>query len=151
MPSSSSSSSSSYFDSSRIHFWHYVLNEGGQPIQNAEVRLYLSDDPTTEANIFLTELGSSYTTTSQADIKTDNDGFFQCWLANEFEDGGYSYTQAFRLEWYKAGTAPGLIDNINPWPNAFAWEDINSGVDVNHRNKFVSNFLSKKWWIMLMQ
>jgi hypothetical protein len=146
--SSSSSSSSSYslFDASRTLFWHYVLNEDGQPIQNAEIRLYLNDDPTTEANIFLTETSSSFTTCSLANIKTDNNGFFSFWLGNEYESGGYSLRQEFILEWFKAGSAPGQIKDINPWPNAFAWQNVNSGADSEYRNKFVSDFYANKWW-----
>jgi len=143
---SSSSSSSSYFSLSRIHFWHYVLNEEGVPISDVYINLYLNDDPTTEARIYLTETGSSYTTSSVAEIQTDSNGFFEFWLANEWEDGGYPYTQEFRLEWYKAGIAPGVIQNINPWPNAFSWENTNIGADVSDKNKFISDFYGNKWW-----
>jgi len=143
---SSSSSSSSATDNSRTYFWHYIVNEEGQPIQNAEVRLYLDDDPTIEATIFLTEVSILSTTCSVADIKTDNDGFFAFWLGNEFEDGGHSLRQEFRLEWFKAGTAPGLIKEINPWPNAFAWQNVNTGADRDYKNKFVSDYLANKWW-----
>ena len=80
------------------------------------------------------------------DIKTDNDGFFSLWLGGEWEDGGYPHTQSFRLEWYKAGTAPGVITDINPWPNAFSFVDTNIGAGRDYRNKFVSDFLVNKWW-----
>ena len=146
MSSSSSSSSSSLSDLSRIHFWHYVLNSEGGPIQNAEIRIYLNDDPTKEANIFLTETSSVFTTSSVAELKTNSDGFFEVWFGSEFEDGGYDHKQEFRLEWYKAGISPGVIQAINPWPNTFSWNNINSGVDLNHKNKFVSDFLANKWW-----
>ena len=143
--SSSSSSSSSYFNASRIHFWHYVLNEDGQPIQNAEIRFYLNDDPTTEAYIFKNDITGSKTTCSISDIKTDNDGFFEFWIGSEWEDGGYSHTQEFRLEWFKAGTRPGMIDYINPWPNVLIWRDKDTGSDREYRNKFVSDYLVNKW------
>lgn len=141
---SSSSSSSSYFNSNRVHFWHYVLNSGGEPIENAEIRLYLNDNPTTEANIFVNELSAVSTTCSQADIKTNSNGYFEFWLGGEFDDG-YSHTQEFRLEWYKAGIKPGFINNINPWPNAFSWKNLNTGVDRNHKNKFVSDDMVSDW------
>jgi uncharacterized GH25 family protein len=67
----------------RIHFWHYVLNEGGQPLENAEIRLYLQDSPTTEADIYTSPTAATSTTCSQADIKTDNDGYFEFWLEGE--------------------------------------------------------------------
>jgi hypothetical protein len=130
----------------RIHFWHYVLNEGGQPIQNAEIRLYLQNAPTTEADIYLTQDAASSTKCSDADIKTDNDGYFEFWLEGEGGSGGYAHTTEFILEWYKAGIAPGYIYNYNPWPNALVWRDTNIGADVTYENKFVSNYLANKWF-----
>jgi len=130
----------------RTYFWHYVVDSEGRPIENAEVLLYLNDDPTVEATIFLSETASTYTTCSKANMKTDNNGFFGFWLGNEFEDGGHAFTQTFQLDWYKAGTRPGLIKDINPWPNILAWVDTNSGADKEYRNKFVSDFLANKWY-----
>jgi len=130
----------------RIHFWHYVLNEGGQPIQNAEIRLYLQNAPTTEADIYLTQDAASSTKCSVADIKTDNDGYFEFWLEGEGGSGGYAHTTEFILEWFKAGIAPGYIYNYNPWPNALVWRDVNVGADVTYENKFVSNYLVNKWF-----
>lgn len=132
-------------DTQKIHFWNYILDNESKPIENAEVRLYLNDNPTTEANIFLTKTSSSYTICSNADIKTDNNGFFEFWIGNEWETGGYPFTQEFRLEWYKAGIEPGLIENINPWPNAFSWENQNTGSDADHINKFISDYYFNKW------
>jgi hypothetical protein len=133
-------------ENNRIHFWHYVLNESGQPIQDAEIRLYLQDSPTTEASIYTSESSSTFPTCSDADIKTDNDGYFEFWLEGEDSEGGYAHTTEFILEWYKAGTAPGYIYNYNPWPNALVWRDKNIGADVNYENKFISNYLANKWY-----
>ena len=130
---------------SRTKIWHYVLNEGGQPIQNAEIRLYLQDSPTTESVIYATPSGGA-TTCSQADIKTDNDGYFEFWLEGETGTGGYAHTQEFILEWFKAGIAPGYVYNYNPWPNALVWRDTNIGADKTYENKFVSNYLVNKWY-----
>ncbi len=126
--------------------WHYILDEEGNPEENAEFRIYLEDDPTTEANIFLTENASTFTTASEADLKTNADGFVDFWLGSEWEDGGYSHDVTFRYEWYKAGTAPGQIKDSNPWPNAFSWENTSQGADRDYRNKFISDFLGNKWW-----
>lgn len=143
---SSSSSSSSFADSSRIHFWNYVLNSDGDPIQNVEIRFYLNDNPTIEANIYVRETSSVHTKSSLADLKTDENGFFEFWIGNSWEDGGYDYTQEFRIEWFKAGTIASVIENINPWSNILAWESKNSGAGKDDRNKFVSNFYATKWW-----
>jgi hypothetical protein len=133
-------------DLSRIHYWHYIIAEDGKPLQNVSVRFYLNDSPTTEANIFVSETSSSPTTTSQANITTDADGFFEFWLENEWNTGGYPHTQEFILEWYKAGTRPKTISNINPWPNTRKWRNSNTGTDKDYRNKFVSDYYVNRWW-----
>ena len=128
----------------RIHVWHYVLNEEGQPVEDANIRLHLSNS-TTEANIFVTETSSSYTTCSVADIKTNSEGFFEFWLAGNWETGGYDFSQLFRLRWYRPGIKQGYINNYNPWPNILTWVNTPSGGDVSYRNKFVSNTLVNTW------
>jgi hypothetical protein len=144
--SESSQSSSSTSTTERIHLWHYVLNDAGQPIENAEIRLYLQSAPTTEADIYLTPTAATSTTCSVADIKSDSDGYFEFWLEGESAEGGYAHNTEFILEWYKAGTAPGYIYNYNPWPNALVWRDVNTGTDTTNVNKFISNYLGYKWY-----
>ena len=128
----------------RIHIWHYILKEDGEPMENADIRLYLSGT-TTEANIYLTKNSANYTTCRNSDLKTNNDGYVEFWLAGDWESGGYAFTQLFKLEWYKVGTAPGFIEDYNPWPNTLIWRDTNSSADKDYRNKFVSNYLVNRW------
>lgn len=128
----------------RIHVWHYILNEEGQPVEDANVRLYLSNS-TTEANIFVSENSTSYTTCSVADIKTNSEGFFEFWLAGNWETGGYDFSQLFRLEWYRPGIKLGYINNYNPWPNILTWVNTSGGGDASYCNKFVSNTLVNTW------
>lgn len=128
----------------RIHIWHYIIKEDGEPMENADIRLYLSGT-TTEANIYLTKNSANYTTCRNADLKTNNDGYVEFWLAGDWESGGHAFTQLFKLEWYKAGTAPGYIEDYNPWPNTLIWRDTNSSADRDYRNKFVSDQLANKW------
>lgn len=128
----------------RIHVWHYVLNEEGQPIIDTNVRLYLYGT-TTEANIYLSKTASSYTTCSVADIKTDSNGFFEFWLAGNWESGGYDFTQRFRLVWNRPGIKRGYINNFNPWPNILTWVNTSAGSDADYNNKFISNTLINTW------
>jgi hypothetical protein len=130
----------------RVKFWSYILSEDGTPLQDVEVRIYLQDNPTVEANIFIVPSGGVYTTSSVTDLKTDNNGYFEVWFANEWEDGGHLPDQKFRLEWYRAGIAPGVVEFIDPWSNAFAVDESqSSGNDAFTRNKLISNFQGKKW------
>ena len=54
----------------RIHYWQYIVDEEGRPLENVNVRFYLSDNPTQQADIFThPELGAA-TITSVANIQT---------------------------------------------------------------------------------
>ena len=77
----------------RIHFWQYIVNEDGEPVENAVIRFYLADS-TTEAEVFLHPTAGTTTITSVADFKTNSDGFFEVWFGDEFENtGGYEASQ----------------------------------------------------------
>lgn len=130
----------------RIHYWQYIVNEDGEPVENAVIRFYLADS-TTEAEVFLHSTAGTTTTTSVADLKTNSDGFFEVWFGDEFENtGGYEASQKFKLTWSKAGIASGFIEKIDIFPTVFQVDETdNISEDRSIRNKLISNELAFSW------
>jgi hypothetical protein len=84
----------------RKHYWQYILDEEGTPVEDAEVRIYLADIPAIEANIFLHPEYGGFSTSSVVDLRTNENGFFEVWFGDEFEiEGGYGPGQNFRITW----------------------------------------------------
>lgn len=131
----------------RVHYWQYILDEDGRPLENVEIRFYLNDNPTVEAEIFTDPALGISTTTGEANILTNGDGFFEFWIGDEFEIlSGYSSSQKFRLTWARAGIYSGFINDIDVFPPIFTVdEDDNTSVIKDDKNKLVSNELAYKW------
>ena len=131
----------------RVHYWQYILDEDGRPLENVEIRFYLNDNPTQEADIFTDPALGISTTTSEAEIETNGDGFFEFWVGDEFEEiSGYSATQKFFLTWSRAGIYSGSINNIDVFPPIFTVdEEDNTSVTKDDKNKLISNELGFKW------
>ena len=131
----------------RVHFWQYIVNDEGEPLENVNVRIYKADSPDDEANIFTHPSTGTYTQSSVALLTTDGNGFFECWFGDELEGiGGYSASQRFKLEWERAGLSNGYVDNINVYPNTYrVVETDNTSSDKNVKNKMVSNLLAYNW------
>jgi len=131
----------------RIHYWQYIVDEEGRPLENVNIRFYLSDNPTQQADIFThPELGTS-TFTNVANIQTNGNGFFEFWIGDEFETlAGYSSTQKFRLTWERAGILLGSINNIDVFPPLFQVDETDSTSSTTlEKNKTVSNYLANIW------
>ena len=131
----------------RVNFWQYIVDEEGRPLENVNIRFYLSDNPTQESDIFTHPTFGPSTTTSSANIKTDGNGFFQFWIGDEFETlGGYSAAQKFRLTWQRAGILLGSINNIDIFPPLFQVDETDSNSSTaQQKNKTVSNYMAYLW------
>ena len=131
----------------RIHYWQYIVDDQGRPLQDVNVRLYLSDNPTQEADIFTHHALGAPTITSTTNLKTDDNGFFELWIGDEFENiGGYVSTQKFKLVWQRAGIQIGSISNIDVFPPVFKVDETdNISSTVTDKNKTISNELAYGW------
>jgi hypothetical protein len=133
----------------RYHYWQYIVDEEGSPLDSVDISFYLSDQPTVFANIFLNPTTGAITTTEQAGLKTDANGFFEFWVGDPWEvEGGYEHSQKFRLEWYKAGIIAGAIDPVDIFPPLPSVDETASGQAIGERekkNKLISNALAYKW------
>lgn len=131
----------------RVHYWQYIVDEEGRPLEGVDIRFYLNDNPSEEAEIFVNPAIGRPTTTSEADLKTDGNGYFEFWIGDEFEPlGGYISTQKFRITWQRAGILLGQINNIDIFPPIFQVDETdNVSSTKDDKNKLVSNALAYKW------
>ena len=135
----------------RVHYWQYIVDDEGRPISGVDVRFYLAGSGTTaQANIYANSTVGHMTTTSAINLETNQDGYFEFWVGDEWElNGGYTSTQRFKIDWYKAGMARGEIDNIDLFPPLYQVDETITGqlvpTEAVRRNKLVSNRLAYNW------
>ncbi len=125
----------------RSHFWHYLQNEEGQPVAGAEISVYLAGS-SIPASVYTSESGGTMVSTTPQ-VLTRDDGFFEFWIADESEPGGYSGYK-FKIAWSKRGVIDnGEVDNVEVViPSKEVDED--DAYDTS-KNKMVSNALAYSW------
>lgn len=125
----------------RLHYYQYILDNKGNPLTNADVRIYLSGT-STEANIYTHPTRGTQTISSSAKIKTDDQGFFEVWFGDSYEkNGGYDSRQKFKVIWTK-GAFTNTINNLTVYAPLFPVDETNYYDEA--LNKTISNFLVKK-------
>ena len=133
----------------RIDYWQYLIDKQGNPLQNAEVRVYLAGT-LIEANIFLDNTFGSFTQSSVSDLKTDIHGFFQFWIGDEWEvEGGYTVDQQFKLIWQNTiDSIQEEVDDIYvfaPVRPIEIGDSIQGELDNKDLNRVISNSEGFKW------
>ena len=98
----------------RNHYWQYLLNEEGQPIEDADITVTLAGT-STAAYVFEAESGGVATITPG--ITTSSTGYFEFWIGDSRETNGYAKTQKFKIQWAKTGISTQNIDNVDVFPN----------------------------------
>ncbi len=131
----------------RVHFWQYIVDSEGRPMENIEVRFYLNDNPAEEAEIFTHPSIGTPVTSTESDLSTNGNGYFEFWVGDEFESlGGYVSTQKFRLVWERAGILLGQINNIDVFPPVFQVDETDATSSTrSDKNRLVSNALAYTW------
>ena len=124
----------------RFHWWSFLVNEQGQPIENADVSIYLAG--TTDATNIYTEEYAGNPVSSTPQIKTLQNGYFEFWLPDINDPYGYSPGQKFKIYWKKTGLEEGTIDYIDIFPPVLPVNELDNSAD---RNKSVSNLLAYQW------
>jgi len=127
---------------SRVHYFFYLTNERGDAVSDADISIYLAQS-TTSAVIYTQEVGGTALETAPQ-LTTNAQGFFEFWIADADESGGYAYSQKFKLKWEKAGASDGEIDNINVFSPS-SGKEIDITDTSTTKNKFISNYLGKGW------
>jgi len=142
----------------RYHFWGFIVNEAGEPIENADITVKLAGSDTL-ACIYLDEY-SSYNTCSDTNftggpqIQTLENGYYEFWIGDITETHGYRHDQKFKIDWKRIGVTHGMIDYVNILPMSEPAFPANlsscasassSGAISTELNKLVSDALVCKW------
>ena len=98
----------------RYHFWQFLINIEGQPIENADIYIY---EAGTEIPVivYTSETGSN-TINEAPQLKTNGVGYFSFWVGDYKDTHGYQLTQKFKIAWNKDEVTSGVIDNIDIFP-----------------------------------
>ncbi len=128
----------------RVHFWQFLINEIGEPIEGANVSIYLAGTET-PARVYTDEFSGNVVTESPQ-LTTLSNGFFQAWIGDNAESHGYSTTQKFKVVWDKVGISHGEIDYVDIFPAIKYIEPVNE-TDQNSivKDKTISNQLAYYW------
>jgi hypothetical protein len=125
----------------RVHYWSFLVNVEGQPIEGADVSIYLAGS-TIEALVYNDEFSSSSTSITPQ-LESTTNGYFEFWLPDTNSDDGYDTTQKFKVLWEKTGIASGYIETIDMYPT---FSPVNETDSVNStKDKTVSNALAYLW------
>jgi len=143
----------------RYHFWGFLVNEAGEPIENADITVKLAGTDTL-ACVYFDEYSSvnscdANITSTDPQLQTINNGYYEFWIADSSEPHGYRYDQKFKIEWERVGIAKGMVDNVNILPSsepiypANLSACVSAGVDPSSvstdMNKLVSDALVCQW------
>ena len=125
----------------RRHYWQFLVTDEGNPIENAEITIYIAGTSDT-ANVYLDEFGGN-ATASSPQTYTSRKGYFEFWIADTTEPNGYFFDQKFKIGWKAPGVSAGYIDYIDVFSTSVAEVDVTSTDPL--KNKVVSNLLAKGW------
>ena len=133
----------------RIDYWQYMVDNEGNPLENAEVRVYLAGT-LDEADIYLNGTFGSVTRSSTEDLKTNKFGFVQFWIGDEWEvEGGYTVDQQFKVVWQNDVDAiEEEIDNLyifSPLRPVVTLDSIQGQPNNRDKNRLISNKQGKRW------
>jgi len=137
---------------SRYHWWGFIVNEAGEPIENAEITIKLAGSEEL-ASLYFDEFGNANSIDSPSlsgspQLSTLSNGYYEFWIGDTTEPHGYRNEQKFKIEWMRIGVAHGEIDYINVFPLGPQIEPL-SITDCSYpsidRNKLISNSLGCKW------
>lgn len=124
----------------RFHWWSFLVNEEGQPIEGADISIYLAgtNEP---AYIFEDEFSGAPNNTLPQ-ITSQENGYFEFWVPDVDEIQGYSPLQKFKIYWEKVGITEGWIDYVDIFPPIIPVNELDTDPT---KIKAVSNLLAHNW------
>jgi len=98
----------------RSHYWQYLINEEGQPVEAAVINVYeVTDEGDVDIEIYTAESGGSIIVPGT--LETDSNGFFDFCVPNELDPVDtvtYSADTLFKIAWEKANVISGSVDDV---------------------------------------
>lgn len=125
----------------RYHFWQFLLNQEGQPINDANISIYKAGT-FAPVSVYTGEF-TSETISDAPQLKTLSNGYFEFWIGDEEEVSGYPRGTKFKIEWHREGIASGKIDYINIFPEIEGVDESDPASSV--KNKLISNALANQF------
>jgi hypothetical protein len=137
---------------SRYHWWGFIVNEAGEPIENAEVTVKIAGTDVV-ANVYYDEYGNANSVDTPAlsagpQLSTLSNGYYEFWIGDVTETQGYANSEKFTLEWIRLGVAHGKIEYINIFPlgpqtyPAAIVDCVDPSIKMD---KLISNYMACKW------
>lgn len=130
----------------RYHWFGFVINEEGQPVEDATIKVYLAGTETL-AVLYNQETGGSTNNQSSSHILTNGSGYYEFWIADSSESYGYNRDQKFKISWEKTGVTDGTIDYIDVFSIGYNEVDETDGTSpiADDKDKLLSNLLAYTW------
>ncbi len=139
----------------RTHVWKFLVNQAGEPIENASIYITLAG--TEEAVwVYFDEFGSAGSRTAPQ-VSTLDNGYFEFWIdeLEDFDPDGtvdntdavsYGFSQKFKIRWQKVGIANGYVDYVDVFPPNRYFRKLDlTNCSSEALDKVVSNSLGCKW------
>ena len=131
---------------SRCHFWNFLTDANGSPIESADISIYLAGTEVA-ANIYTNEFGTNVVSQTPQ-TKTNALGYFEFWIADSADSkAGYSNNQKFKLVANRIGVADIMIDYVDILCSVLP---VDPTSDNTVANKTVSNSMAKAWNSLLI-
>lgn len=136
----------------RYHWWGFIVNEAGEPIENAEITVKVANSDVL-ADIYYDEFGNANSADNPAlsagpQLSTLSNGYYEFWIGDVTQPYGYSNDTKFKLEWIRLGVAYGEIDYINVFPLGPQTYPVSLTDCTNPSktfDKLISDYLACKW------
>lgn len=136
----------------RYHFWSFILNEAGEPIEDAKITVKLAGTDEI-ACIYFDEFGSANSCTTPSlsggpQLSSLSNGYYEFWIGDSSEVYGYRNDQKFKIEWIREGVAHGEIDYVDIFPLGDQIEPMSTTDCISPsivKNKLISDYYACKW------
>jgi len=125
----------------RYHFWQFLLNQEGQPINDANISIFRAGT-TTPVTVYTGELSSDSVSVAPQ-LTTSSNGYFEFWIGDEEEPLGYERGTKFKIQWERAGISSGIVDNIEVFQTMEGVDETDP--DSIYKNKLISNALAYRF------
>jgi len=125
----------------RYHFWQFLLNQEGQPINDADISIFRAGT-TTPVTIYTGEISSDIVSIAPQ-LSTTSNGYFEFWIGDEEEPSGYERGTKFKIQWERAGISSGIVDNIEVFQTMAGVDETDP--DSIYKNKLISNALAYRF------